>query len=95
MKRCAAGVGACCEGEESKDGYVPASRDDIESQSSTNVASKRVRQSTPDSGEILKARNGEEMNDANVWQNHHVDPSWVNARKSLYVWIVLDLLHFQ
>ncbi|KAG4907816.1 hypothetical protein JHK82_056467 [Glycine max] len=64
--RCAAGVGACCEGEESKDGYVPASRDDIESQSSTNVASKRVRQSTPDSGEILKARNGEEMNDANV-----------------------------
>ncbi|KAH1036194.1 hypothetical protein GLYMA_20G150400v4 [Glycine max] len=66
MKRCAAGVGACCEGEESKDGYVPASRDDIESQSSTNVASKRVRQSTPDSGEILKARNGEEMNDANV-----------------------------
>ncbi|KAG4910443.1 hypothetical protein JHK87_056559 [Glycine soja] len=66
LLRCAAGVGACCEGEESKDGYVPASRDDIESQSSTNVASKRVRQSTPDSGEILKARNGEEMNDANV-----------------------------
>ncbi|RZB87477.1 Chaperone protein DnaJ, partial [Glycine soja] len=40
-----------------KDGYVPASRD-MMAQTSKNVGSKRARQATPDSGEILQARNG-------------------------------------
>ncbi|KAG4983467.1 hypothetical protein JHK87_028216 [Glycine soja] len=44
----------------SKDGYVPASRD-MMPQTSKNVGSKRARQATPDSGEILQARNGEDM----------------------------------
>ncbi|CAJ1976259.1 unnamed protein product [Sphenostylis stenocarpa] len=80
MKKCAAGVDAHCEAEKSKNGCVPVFKG-MESQSYKNVGSKRVRQSAPDSGEIFKARTGDEMRDANDRENV-LDPSRVNARRS-------------
>ncbi|TKY52174.1 DnaJ-like subfamily B member 12 [Spatholobus suberectus] len=77
MKKCAAGADGHCDGEKSKDGYVPASKG-MESQTSKNVGSKRVRQSAPDSD--FNPRN-DEMKDAYVREND-VDPSRVNARRS-------------
>jgi len=78
MKKCAAGAGAHC--EKSKDDSVPASKV-MESQSSKNVGSKRVRQSAPDSGESFKASNSDEMSDANI-PEQDPDHSRVGARRS-------------
>ncbi|KAK7356027.1 hypothetical protein VNO80_15293 [Phaseolus coccineus] len=78
MKKCDAGVGA--HRENGKDGSVPASKV-MESQSSKNVGSKRVRQTAPDSGESSKARNSNDMRDANV-PEHDLDHSRVGARRS-------------
>ncbi|KAL2325453.1 hypothetical protein Fmac_024511 [Flemingia macrophylla] len=78
MKKCASGsaAGCHCEGEKSTDGCVPASRG-MESQTSKNVGSKRVKQSAS-SEEGFKVRKGGEMKDA----YNDGDPSRVNARRS-------------
>ncbi|KAJ1387476.1 hypothetical protein SESBI_39998 [Sesbania bispinosa] len=89
MKKCATGVDGKHTGENNTDGCVPVSKD-MESQTTTNVGSKRVRQSAPDSGESFKAGNGvhmkdagngDHMKDANVRENY-ADPSGFNARRS-------------
>ncbi|KAK7344210.1 hypothetical protein VNO77_13564 [Canavalia gladiata] len=77
MKKCSTGVDGHL-GAKSKDGYVPASKA-MESQTSKNVGSKRVRQSAPDSS--FKAGNCDDMKDVNLQEND-VDPSRLNARRS-------------
>ncbi|XP_027367600.1 uncharacterized protein LOC113873604 [Abrus precatorius] len=80
IKKCDTGVGGLCKGEESKDGCVPASKA-MESQSSKNVGSKRVRQSAPDARESSNAGKGDDVKDGNVREND-VDPSRLNVRRS-------------
>ncbi|KAK7277879.1 hypothetical protein RJT34_22898 [Clitoria ternatea] len=60
--------------------HSPASKV-MESQTCKNVGSKRVRQSAPGSGESFKARNGDDVKDANV-QRNNADPSRLNTRRS-------------
>ncbi|XP_061347361.1 uncharacterized protein LOC133292888 [Gastrolobium bilobum] len=79
VQKDATGGGEHCKGRKKKDGYLPASKA-RDSQTSTNVGSKRVRQSAPDSRESSTAGNGDDMKDANVRENG-VDPSRLNARR--------------
>ena len=93
MKKCAAaGVGGYGKGRKSNDGFaatgrakgnVPASKGTkaTESRTSTNVGSKRVRQSAPDSRGGFNTGSGNDVKDANVQENG-VDPSRLNARRS-------------
>ena len=80
MKTCANGVGKQHKDEKSKDGFIPVSKP-MESQSSNNVGSKRVRQPEPDSAERFNTGNDYENKGFNVREND-ADPSRLNVRRS-------------